>query len=141
MRLTLYSDYSLRVLLYLGACHPRLGSITRISEAYGISRHHLVKVVNQLGHLGFVETLRGRGGGLRLARAPEKISLGEVVRKTEAMELVECFNPVRNTCPIVPACTLKSILGDAAEAFLTTLDRHTIADLLDRRRRLRQLLS
>lgn len=141
MHLTLYTDYSLRVLIYLGARAPELGSIPQISAAYGISRNHLVKVVNRLGHLGYVQTLRGRGGGLRLARPAGEIRLGQVVRDTETFHLVECFVPDQNRCPITPACGLRRILNEASEAFLAVLDQYSIADLLAERERMRQLLG
>jgi Rrf2 family nitric oxide-sensitive transcriptional repressor len=141
MHLTLYTDYSLRVLIYLGTRSPELGSIPQISAAYGISRNHLVKVVNRLGHLGYVQTLRGRGGGLRLARDASEIRLGQLVRDTEAIQLVECFDAARNRCPITPACGLKRVLSEATEAFLAVLDRYTVADLLTQRERMRELLG
>ena len=140
MNLTLSTDYSLRALIYLGTCRPQLASVAQISEAYGISRHHLVKVVHQLGRLGFIETLQGRGGGLRLAREPGSICIGDLVRRTETFQLVECFDRERNTCPITPACTLKHILGEATEAFVSVLDRYTLADLLKHPRKMAQLL-
>lgn len=141
MRLTLYTDYSLRVLLYLGVRHPESSSVLQISQGYGISRNHLVKVVNQLAHLGFIETTRGRGGGLRLARDAEEISVGELVRRTEKLHLVECFEPESDTCPLTPACGLRHVLSEAAEAFLAVLDRYTLADLIRQPKRMAQLLS
>jgi Rrf2 family nitric oxide-sensitive transcriptional repressor len=135
MQLTRYSDFSLRVLMYLAVRSERLATIDEIAEAYGISRAHLMKVVHQLGRAGFLETTRGRGGGVQLARAPEEIGVGEVVRFTEGrMDLVECFDPATSQCRIEPACGLRGVLEEALEAFLGALDRHTLADLISRRR-------
>jgi Rrf2 family nitric oxide-sensitive transcriptional repressor len=135
MQLTRYSDFSLRVLMYLAVRSERLATIDEIAEAYGISRAHLMKVVHQLGRAGFLETTRGRGGGVQLARAPEEIGVGEVVRFTEGrMDLVECFDPTTSHCRIEPACGLRGVLEEALEAFLGALDRHTLADLISRRR-------
>ena len=136
MQLTRYSDYSLRVLIYLALDPDRLVTIDDIARSYGISKAHLMKVVHQLGLGGFVETVRGRGGGLRLARAAEEIRVGEVVRSTEAdMALAECFEAGVSRCAIEPACGLRSVLDEALAAFLAVLDRYTIADLVARRRK------
>jgi Rrf2 family transcriptional regulator, nitric oxide-sensitive transcriptional repressor len=129
MRLTRYTDYALRTLIYLGLSEPRQGSIAEISRAYGISENHLTKVVHHLGRLGLVKTSRGRGGGLRLALPPEQIIVGQVVRQTEDdLALVECF--ANDACAITSACRLRGVLGEALAAFLTVLDRYTLADLL-----------
>jgi Rrf2 family nitric oxide-sensitive transcriptional repressor len=129
MRLTRYTDYALRTLLYLGANEPRQSSIGEIARAYGISENHLTKVVHQLGRLGLVRTIRGRGGGLRLALAPGEIVVGAVVRQTEEdLALVECFGGA--ACAITSACRLRQALGEALSAFLAVLDRYTLADLL-----------
>lgn len=142
MHLTIHSDYALRVLLYLKVRDDRTCTIQEIARAYGISRNHLMKVVQQLARLGYVNAARGRGGGLKLALAPEQIPLGEVVRRTEPhFNIAECFDMETNTCPIVPACELKRILGEAGQAFLKTLDRYTLADLGRKRSRLRELLE
>lgn len=136
MQLTRYSDYSLRVLIYLAVNPDRLATIEEISVAYGVSKAHLMKVVHNLGRAGFLETVRGRGGGFRLARAPEEINVGAVVRQTEGrMNLVECFGPTASTCRIEPACRLHHALEEALEAFLGTLDGYTLADLVARRRK------
>lgn len=136
MQLTAYTDYSLRVLIFLAVHAADLATIDEIAEAYGISRSHLTKVVHQLGVAGYVETVRGRGGGLRLAREPERIRVGEVVRQTEGnMVLVECFDPDASRCRIEPACGLRGVVQEALEAFLRTLDGYTLADLVGRRRR------
>ena len=135
MQLTRYSDYSLRVLMYLALEPDRLSTIEEIAGSYDISKAHLMKVVHQLGLRGYVETVRGRRGGLRLARRPEEIRLGDVLRSTEGdMALVECFNPAGSQCAIEPACRLRLVLHDALAAFLAVLDRHTLADLVARRR-------
>ena len=133
MKLTLFSDYSLRVLLYLATNGERLITLAEISQAYGISQHHVVKVVQRLVEEGFVESTRGRGGGIRLAKAPSAINVGALVRMTEpGLELVECFDRRTNTCPIDSACGLKHVLEDAQSAFFDVLDRHTLADFVPR---------
>jgi Rrf2 family nitric oxide-sensitive transcriptional repressor len=142
MQLTLYTDYSLRVLLYLGLNTRRVATITDIAESYGISRNHLVKVVHNLSVQGFIQSARGRGGGLTLARTPNKINIGDVVRHTEMnFDLVECFDLARNTCPIAAACFLKVALSEAQHAFMGVLDRYTLADVLDNGDWLRSVLK
>lgn len=136
MRLTRYSDYSLRVLMYLGVHPEQLATIDEISKAYDISKAHLTKVVHELGRAGYLETVRGRGGGLRLAKRPDEIGVGEIVRHAEgSLDLVECFDPATNACRLDSACTLKGVLGEALDAFLATLDQYTLADLVARRKR------
>lgn len=136
MRLTSYTDYSLRVLMYLAVRSEEVATIEAISRAYGISKAHLTKVVHELGRAGLVETTRGRGGGLRLARRPDDIGVGEVVRLTEEkMDLVECFDSETSQCRIEPSCRLRGVLGEALDAFLATLDHYTLADLVARRRK------
>jgi Rrf2 family nitric oxide-sensitive transcriptional repressor len=135
VHLTLHADYSLRVLLYLAARPERLVSTQEVSEAYGISKNHLVRVMQALGKHGFVEVRPGRAGGVSLARAPSEISLGKVFRATEPdFHLAECFDRDHNTCPIAPACGLKGVLYEAREAFLGVLDKYTLADLTKRSR-------
>jgi Rrf2 family nitric oxide-sensitive transcriptional repressor len=141
VQLTLHSDYALRVLIHLAVHEGERVTAEDVARAYGISKAHLTKVVQRLARAGFVETLRGRGGGLRLARAPEAIGLGEVVRATESLELVECMAPGPSPCAITAACGLRDALGDALEAFLEVLDRHTLADATARRRALRRRLA
>ena len=142
MQLTLYTDYSLRVLLYLGLNPKRMATITDIAGSYGISRNHLVKVVHNLALQGFINTTRGRGGGITLARPPAEINVGDVVRHTEMnFHLVECFDKERNTCPITAACFLKRALYEAQQAFITVLDRYTLAEVLDNRDWLRKVLN
>jgi Rrf2 family nitric oxide-sensitive transcriptional repressor len=136
MQLTRYSDYSLRVLIYLAIRPERMATIEEISKAYGISRAHLMKVVHHLGRAGFLNTVRGRGGGFSLARPPEEIRVGDVIRHTEdRMDLVECFDPGTSHCRIEAACGLRGVLEEALDTFLGTLDRYTLADLIVRRRR------
>ena len=130
MRLTFYSDYSLRILMYCAQADGRLVTIQDIADAYRISKNHLMKVAHELGRMGYLETVRGRGGGLRLARPAGKIGLGEVVRAVEGdFALVECFDPATNQCPIIPACRLKGALGKALKAYFAVLDEYTLADL------------
>jgi Rrf2 family nitric oxide-sensitive transcriptional repressor len=133
MRLTIFTDYSLRVLIYLGAHRDeeQLATIADIAAAYRISENHLKKVVHHLARHGCVETTRGNGGGMRLARAPDEINIGAVVRLTEDdLALVECFQEGEPKCPIVSACTLQVALSRALRAFFEVLDGQTLADLL-----------
>ena len=132
MRLTVYTDYSLRVLMYLGVRGPNhLAKIQEIADTYQISKNHLMKVTYDLGKHGYIETIRGRGGGIRLAMEPEDIVIGQVVRKTEEdFHLVECFNPENNLCRISPECRLKHALHEALQAYLKVLDSYTLADVL-----------
>jgi Rrf2 family nitric oxide-sensitive transcriptional repressor len=131
MRLTQYTDYALRTLILLGLKGETLATIAEIAERYGISENHLMKLVHALGRMGYVETMRGRNGGLRLARSPAEIRLGEVVRRTESdFALVECFDAGRNGCPITGSCVLESVLAEALQSFMRVLDAYTLADLL-----------
>ena len=133
MRLTSFTDYTLRVLIYLGARgdDERLATIGDIATAYGISENHLMKVVHHLAKQGYIETTRGKGGGMRLARAPEKINVGAVVRGAEEeLAVVECFQEGNIKCPIIPACHLRGILAVAMRSFFEVLDGHTLSDLL-----------
>jgi Rrf2 family nitric oxide-sensitive transcriptional repressor len=141
MHLTLYSDYSLRVLMYVGINRDRLCTISEIADAYDISRNHLMKVVKDLGQAGYLDTLRGRSGGIRLAREPHDINIGQLVRHTEeGFELVECFG-TGNLCAISPACRLRGLLGNALNAFLGVLDEASLADLLENDDALARLLG
>ena len=142
MRLTVYTDYSLRVLMFLAMKGDRLATIAEIAKAYRISKNHLMKVVHQLGVAGYVETTRGKGGGLRLARPAQDIALGEVVRRTEPdMALVPCFAPDASSCRIVSGCVLRGVLAEARDAFLAALDRRTLADLVRPRASLQKILA
>ena len=130
MRLSLFSDYSLRVLMF-AALKGKTFSLSEVAEAYDISRHHLVKVVNNLARLGYLETRRGRGGGIVLGMAPEDIRVGMVVRRTEDTPyIVECFDKQNNTCAIDGSCRLKGALAQAVNAFYETLERYTLRDLV-----------
>lgn len=130
MRFSNFSDYSLRVLLYLGAQPERLANIAEIAERHGISQSHLMKVVLNLGRCGYVQTVRGKGGGLRLGRPAEEIILGDVLRQTETdFQLVECFS-AESQCRITGGCSLKGVLGEALGAMFGVLDRCSLADLL-----------
>lgn len=130
MRLTLYTDYSLRVLLYLAGKEDENVTITEIADFYRISRNHLVKVVHNLGLDGYILTSRGRHGGLRLARPAQDILVGELVRSTEPdLDLLECFNPATDQCVISNSCSLKGVIFNAQAAFLEVLDRYTLADM------------
>ncbi len=141
MRLTVFSDYTLRVLIYLALRGDRLSTITEVAEAYGISRNHLMKVVHFLGQHGYVDTARGKGGGIRLAVDPAGINVGAVVRLSEEdTALVECFDAPRSRCRIEPACALQRALHEAVEAFFEVLDDYTLADLVKPRARLSYLL-
>jgi len=142
MRLTVYTDYSLRVLMYV-ALHPdRRPTIGQIASSYGISKNHVMKVVHQLGVAGYIETVRGQSGGMRLRRSAEEINLGEVVRRTEPdLALVPCFEPVNSACVITPACKLRRALHEARAAFLAVLDGYSLADLVDNREVLRELFD
>lgn len=136
MRLTRHTDYALRMLMFLGIAGGRRASIHDIAGCYGISENHLMKVAHGLGRLGFIETIRGRNGGLRLARPPGEIRIGDVVRRTEEdLSLVECFGAA-NACRITQSCALRGMLGEALAAFLSVLDRYTLQDLLRPRARL-----
>ena len=141
MRLTAYTDYTLRTLIYLALCPNRLATIAIIAGSYGISENHLMKVVHQLGLAGYVETVRGKNGGLRLAKAPEDINVGEVVGRMEPdMQLVACFGE-SGMCMIEPSCVLKGALAEALGAFTAVLERYTLADLIVPRAKLARLLE
>ncbi len=141
MQLTQYSDYALRTLIYL-AIATESATITEIAEQYNISRNHLVKVVHNLGKLGYVTTIRGRNGGLRLAHPPETINIGDVVRRTEPnFTIVECFDRESNRCIISPSCRLKGVLNEAFRAFTDVLDQYTLADMTANGDELRKFLG
>lgn len=130
MQLTQFTDYSLRVLIYLARLpQPGMATVPEIASHFGISRNHLVKVVNNLATRGFIMTSRGKGGGMQLARPAATIGIGEVVRVTEPhMNLVECFDPKANQCRIVRGCALKGFLYEARRSFLAVLDRYSLAE-------------
>ena len=131
MRLTAYTNYALRTLMYC-ALHPnQLVRIQDVADAHGISKAHLLKAARQLGHLGYLENVRGRTGGVRLGKAPEDIIVGEVVRHTEGdLEVVECFNQDSNTCPLIGVCNLSELIRCGLKAFFAELDKTTLADLV-----------
>jgi len=130
MQLTRHTDYAIRTLIYLGDLPAgERAQIQAICEHFAISQNHLSKVVNQLAREGFVDTLRGRGGGICLAKAPTAINLGELIRKTEnSLQLIDCNKP---PCTLRANCRFKDILGEAMTAFLATMDGYTLADILD----------
>ena len=131
MRLTVYTDYSLRTLLFLAIRgNDYLATIQEIADTYNISKNHLMKVTYELGKLGYIETIRGRGGGIRLAVDPSSVSIGTVVRQTEEdFQIVECFDKEKNLCIISPVCKLKHALNEALAAYLAVLDQYTLADV------------
>ena len=140
MRLTLNTDFSLRVLMHVGLCGDKLTRINDIAQSFGISKAHLKKVVNDLSKNGYVETVRGRNGGIRLMREPRHINIGQVVRNTEnQLGVIGCLER-RGYCPIERACVLRSALQDATQAFLAVLDAYTLADLIKPQRALSSLL-
>lgn len=136
MRLTQWTDYTLRVLMYCAACQHRAQpvTITEIAQNYGISRSHLTKIVQELAAQKLLETTRGRGGGMRLKKPANQINLGEVVRTTESdFTMVECFDVVNNQCRLSLHCGLKGVLSQAMQAYFTVLDGVTLADLVPAR--------
>jgi len=142
LRLTVYTDYSLRLLMYLALKEGGLATIAEVAESYSISKTHLMKVAHQLGVGGFIETIRGRGGGLRLAKPADTIGLGEIIRRSEPdMALVPCFKPIDDPCAIQSCCVLKKALGRASAAFLDVLDGYSLRDLVKPRTRLQAFLS
>jgi Rrf2 family transcriptional regulator, nitric oxide-sensitive transcriptional repressor len=141
MRLTLHSDYALRVLIQVGLGGGRLTTVEEIAESFGISRNHLTKVVNDLSQKGYLSTVRGRRGGMRLKHAPRDINIGQVVRDTEDnLCVVGCLEQ-RGYCRIERACVLRGMLHEATQAFLAVLDAHTLADLIKPQRSLASLLQ
>jgi Rrf2 family nitric oxide-sensitive transcriptional repressor len=139
MRLTLHTDYALRVLIHVAIADGKLITISDIAESFDISKQHLMKVVNDLSQKGYLETLRGRNGGIRLMREPRHINIGQVMRDTERLGVIGCLER-RGYCPIERACVLRSALQDATQAFLAVLDAYTLADLIKPQRALWSLL-
>lgn len=130
MRITRYTDYSLRVLIYLATRKGELATIQQIADSYDISRNHLMKVVHQLNKKGYIETVRGKKGGMRLRRQPRDINIGVLVRETEQdLNVVECHSD-SNACSIAPVCGLKGMFAEAVAEFLKTLDRYTLEDVI-----------
>lgn len=144
MRVTRFTDYGLRVLIFVGLNEPRLCTIGEIAACYGISKNHLMKVVQELVARGYLKATRGRNGGVRLSAPASSISIGALVRDLERNTvLVECFNPEGSQCVITPACRLRSVFAEAHEAFHAVLDQYSLADLLppDRREQLLRLIG
>ena len=142
MRLTTFTDYSLRVLLYLAAAPEGRATISQIARAFDVSEHHLVKVAHFLGKAGLLVNKRGRGGGLRLARKAGEIKVGSVVRLAEGADVpAECFDADTNTCPLAGQCQLERVLGEALGQFYATLERYTLADVQVRPRVVRMLFA
>lgn len=141
MQLTRYTDYSLRVLIYLALQEEGTRvTVSEISEHFDIPKNHLVKVVHHLGKLDYINTTRGKNGGICLAKKPEEMGVGDVIRKMEHnLKIVDCQSP--SACPILPICLLPSILSKAGEAFLNVLDQYTIAGLLSQSGQLKSLLG
>ncbi|GIK87645.1 MAG: Rrf2 family transcriptional regulator [Burkholderiales bacterium] len=140
MRLTTFTDYALRVLIYVAA-HPQArATIAETARAFDISEHHLTKVVQLLGREGFLTNVRGRGGGFVLARDPSLINVGAVVRATEQSVPAECFDAGSNRCVVTPVCRLKNVLGEAVASFYATLDHYTLADLVANRRAIARVM-
>ncbi len=141
MQLTTYTDYCLRVLIYLGLNPDRRATIGEIAAAYGISQNHLMKVVHRLTRGGYIDSRRGKNGGLKLARPAAEIGIGRLIRDSEPdFALVECMN-AGNACLITPACTLQSMLRQAVNAFHGELDRYTLQDILGSENKLKRLLA
>src|SRR5215469_7532640 len=140
MRLTLNTDFSLRVLIHVGLCGDKLTTINDIAQGFGISKAHLMKVVNDLSQKGYLDTVRGRNGGIRLMREPRNINIGQVVRDTEnQLGIIGCLEH-KGYCPIERVCVLRGALRNATEAFLAVLDARTLADLIKPQRALSSLL-
>lgn len=142
MKLTDYTDYTLRVLIYLGLHQDDLVTIQQVADGYRISKNHLMKIVNQLSQSGVVAATRGRNGGVRLALPPERINIGAIVRATEAdFRIVECFDQVNNQCVLSPACRLRAAMHEALEAFFRVLDGLTLADVIANAGQIRALVA
>jgi Rrf2 family nitric oxide-sensitive transcriptional repressor len=140
MRLTLHTDYALRVLIHAAIADGKLTTISDIAESFDISKQHLMKVVNHLSQKGYLDTVRGRGGGIRLRHPPRDINIGQVVRETEdKLDVIGCMGR-RDYCPIERVCVLRGVMHDAIQAFLTVLDAYTLADLIKPQRALSLLL-
>lgn len=134
MQLTLYTDYSFRVLIYLSIHKDERVSIEEIAQYYNISKDHLIKVVNHLGKEGFIKTIRGRKGGIEMCKNPQQVKVGDIVRAMEpTLNLVECFDPKTNKCAVTPSCNLKNILFKANKAFMNELDQYTLDDMITKK--------
>jgi Rrf2 family nitric oxide-sensitive transcriptional repressor len=141
MQLTQFTDYSLRVLIYLAIRNGETCTIAEIAESYNISKNHLMKIVHRLSQLGILKTLRGKGGGILLNLRPEQLNLGELVQKLEPnFFIVECFDSTNGKCVIAPVCQLKQVLGEATNSFIQTLEKYTLKDIIANRKQLHQIL-
>lgn len=142
MRLTTHTDYALRVLIYLGLQEQNLVTIQEVSDRYGISKNHLMKIVHELSQAGFIESVRGKNGGIRLGHPAEEISVGDIVRLMEEdMAVVECMRTDKSDCLLTQICILKEAVQKALAEFLSTLDEYTLADLLAQPDQLSKLIS
>lgn len=142
MRMTLHTDYALRMLIYIATRRDGVCTVNDVAEAYQLSRNHLLKVAQTLRGLGLIETTRGRSGGIRLAVAPGEIKVGALVRATEEdFSLIECMQAQGRVCAISPACRLKGMLHEALAAFLVVLDKYTLEDIVRNRATLGPLLG
>ncbi|HEX3882456.1 MAG TPA: Rrf2 family transcriptional regulator [Stellaceae bacterium] len=140
MRLTLHTDFALRVLIHAGLKEGRLSTIKDVAESFGISKNHLMKVVHDLGQKGYLDTVRGRNGGIRLMRPPHEINIGQVVRDTEdELDIVGCLQSI-GYCRIEDACVLRGVVREATDAFLAVFDSYTLADLIEPKHALAMLL-
>ncbi|WP_158999750.1 RrF2 family transcriptional regulator [Pigmentibacter ruber] len=142
MQLTLQSDYTLRVLIYISYHQDKIVTIEEIANFYEISAHHLTRIIHKLGELGYIYTIRGKGGGFRLAKTPSEINIGELIEKIEShFNIVECFDPTKKRCKILGPCLLKPLLADAMQKFIDTLKQKTLADLVINNNRLKNLIT
>lgn len=142
MKLSAYSDYAVRVLMQTTLRSPQRVTVAEVALTFGISRHHLVKVVHDLGRHGYLATQRGIGGGFTLARAPEDIRLGDIIRLGEESEtVIDCLDGENHLCRLLPVCRLKGVLDEAAAAFFAVVDRYTLADLMKQPSKMRVVLG
>lgn len=142
MRMTQHTDYALRILIFVAARPSGICTVSDVADAYDLSRHHLMKVAQRLRQLGFIETTRGRAGGIRLAMTPDKVNIGALVRATEEdFGLVECLEADGGACAISPACRLKGMFAEALDAYLAVLDQYTLGHVMQNRILLRRLLG
>jgi Rrf2 family nitric oxide-sensitive transcriptional repressor len=141
MQLTLFSDYSLRLLMYLGLKPSEVVPIIEVSDAFGVSRHYMLKIMNELVQLGYIEAVRGRNGGVRLLKRPSELRLGKLIRQTEPSGgVLECIEDREVDCPIVAVCRLRKVLAEAETEFYKVIDRYTLADLISQPNSLTTLL-
>lgn len=135
MQITRFTDYALRTLMYVAARSENVASVKEIAEHYGISRNHLVKVVHKLSQLGYIETTKGKGGGIKIAKGTEKLRLGDLIKQLEPhMNIVECFDAKTNTCRITGSCQLKHYLFEATQNFISTMNKYTLADTVQNKK-------